>query len=68
MTLTSREVLGMRVDTTSYKDASERVLSWANDGLSAYVCIATVHMVMEAFDSAPFSSSEDRSMATSATH
>jgi N-acetylglucosaminyldiphosphoundecaprenol N-acetyl-beta-D-mannosaminyltransferase len=54
MTLTSREVLGMRVDTTSYQDASRRVLSWAHDGHSAYVCIATVHMVMEAFDSAKF--------------
>ena len=50
----SRHVLGMRVDATSYEDASRRVASWAREGRSAYVCVATVHMVMEAFDSPAF--------------
>jgi N-acetylglucosaminyldiphosphoundecaprenol N-acetyl-beta-D-mannosaminyltransferase len=54
MSLASREVLGMRVDTTSYEDASRRVVSWAHERRSSYVCIGTVHMVMEAFDSRPF--------------
>ena len=54
MTLASRYVLGMRVDATSYEDASRRVASWGRDGRSAYVCVATVHMVMEAFDSPAF--------------
>jgi N-acetylglucosaminyldiphosphoundecaprenol N-acetyl-beta-D-mannosaminyltransferase len=54
MSLASREVLGMRVDTTSYEDASRRVVLWAHERRSSYVCIGTVHMVMEAFDSRPF--------------
>ena len=54
MTLASRYVLGMRVDATSYEDASRRVARWARDGRSAYVCVATVHMIMEAFDSSAF--------------
>jgi N-acetylglucosaminyldiphosphoundecaprenol N-acetyl-beta-D-mannosaminyltransferase len=54
MSLASREVLGMRVDATSYENASRDVVLWASEGRSAYVCIGTVHMVMEAFDSAPF--------------
>jgi N-acetylglucosaminyldiphosphoundecaprenol N-acetyl-beta-D-mannosaminyltransferase len=52
--LASRGILGMRVDATSYEDASRRVLRWAHEGRSAYVCVATVHMVMEAFDSNVF--------------
>jgi N-acetylglucosaminyldiphosphoundecaprenol N-acetyl-beta-D-mannosaminyltransferase len=44
----------MRVDATSYEDAARRVVSWAEGRRSAYVCVASVHMVMEAFDSAPF--------------
>lgn len=54
MSLASRHVLGMRVDATSYEDASRRVARWARDGRPAYVCVATVHMVMEAFDSPAF--------------
>jgi N-acetylglucosaminyldiphosphoundecaprenol N-acetyl-beta-D-mannosaminyltransferase len=54
LSLTSRRVLGMRVDATSYDDASRRVARWAREGRSAYVCVATVHMVMEAFDSSAF--------------
>jgi len=54
LTLASRYVLGMRVDATSYEDASRRVARWASEGRSAYVCVATVHMVMEAFDSSAF--------------
>src|SRR5215210_4151950 len=54
MSLASRGVLGMRVDATSYEDASRRVVRWAREGRSAYVCVATVHMTMETFDSAIF--------------
>jgi N-acetylglucosaminyldiphosphoundecaprenol N-acetyl-beta-D-mannosaminyltransferase len=54
MNLSSRDVLGMRVDATSYDDASRRVVRWAREGRSAYVCVASVHMVMEAFDSEAF--------------
>ena len=54
MGLASRYVLGMRVDATSYEDASQHVVQWAREGRSAYVCVATVHMTMEAFDSSEF--------------
>jgi N-acetylglucosaminyldiphosphoundecaprenol N-acetyl-beta-D-mannosaminyltransferase len=50
----SRRILGMRVDRTSYQDAVERVLEWARDGQSRYVCVATVNNVMEAYDSSEF--------------
>jgi N-acetylglucosaminyldiphosphoundecaprenol N-acetyl-beta-D-mannosaminyltransferase len=50
----SRRVLNMRVDATTYEDASRRVFRWAREGRSAYVCVATVHMTMEAYDSAAF--------------
>lgn len=56
MSLSSRGVLGMRVDATSYEDAARRVARWARDRRSAYVCVASVHMVMEAFASAAFQS------------
>ena len=44
----------MRVDASSYDDATERVLRWARSGRSAYVCVANVHMVMEAHDDPAF--------------
>lgn len=52
--MTSRHILGMRVDATSYEDASRKVLQQARRGQSAYVCVANVHMNMETFDSAEF--------------
>ena len=52
--LESRYILEMRVDATSYSDAVKRVLGWARNGESRYVCCANVHSVMESFDSAEF--------------
>jgi N-acetylglucosaminyldiphosphoundecaprenol N-acetyl-beta-D-mannosaminyltransferase len=40
----------MRVDATSYQDAVERVVAWAERGESRYVCVATVNNVMEGHD------------------
>src|ERR671916_3480685 len=54
MNLASRHLLGTREEATSYEDASRRVVRWAREGRSVYVCVATVHMLMEAFDSAHF--------------
>jgi N-acetylglucosaminyldiphosphoundecaprenol N-acetyl-beta-D-mannosaminyltransferase len=54
MSVVSKGVLGMRVDATCYEDASRRVMQWAHEARSAYVCVATVHMVMESFDAAEF--------------
>ena len=50
----TREILGMRVDATSYSDATKRILNWASSGESRYVCVANVHMVMESYDSPIF--------------
>lgn len=52
--LASSSVLGMRVDATSYEDAARRVVRWAREARPAYVCVSTVHMVMESFDSDAF--------------
>jgi N-acetylglucosaminyldiphosphoundecaprenol N-acetyl-beta-D-mannosaminyltransferase len=50
----SRLILGMRVDTTSYADASERILAWAKSGESRMVCVAAVNNVMVAQDDPAF--------------
>jgi N-acetylglucosaminyldiphosphoundecaprenol N-acetyl-beta-D-mannosaminyltransferase len=47
-------VLGARVDPTSYWAATRQVLEWARRGESRYVCVATVHSVMEAWDDPGF--------------
>jgi N-acetylglucosaminyldiphosphoundecaprenol N-acetyl-beta-D-mannosaminyltransferase len=52
--MTSRFILGARVDATSYSDATTRVLAWASAGESRYVCVSNVHVTMEAYDSAEF--------------
>jgi len=48
--LQSRFILGMRVDCTSYADATGRILKWAENRESRAVCIATVNNVMESHD------------------
>lgn len=49
-----RAILGMRVDATSYEDATARVLRWATRGESRTVAVATVNNVMEAHDDPAF--------------
>jgi N-acetylglucosaminyldiphosphoundecaprenol N-acetyl-beta-D-mannosaminyltransferase len=44
----NRSILGVRVDATSYPDATERIVRWARAGTSKYVCIANVNNVMQA--------------------
>jgi N-acetylglucosaminyldiphosphoundecaprenol N-acetyl-beta-D-mannosaminyltransferase len=46
----ARRVLGMRVDATSYAHAVEAILAQAEAGRGGTTCVATVHMVMEAYD------------------
>jgi N-acetylglucosaminyldiphosphoundecaprenol N-acetyl-beta-D-mannosaminyltransferase len=46
--LLNRSILGVRVDATSYPDATERIVRWAKEGASKYVCIANVNNVMQA--------------------
>src|SRR5947209_13482739 len=46
-----RSILGMRVHATSYDDASSRVMAWTEgEDRRRYVCVTTVHTVMEAHD------------------
>jgi N-acetylglucosaminyldiphosphoundecaprenol N-acetyl-beta-D-mannosaminyltransferase len=52
--LVLKNVLGMRVDATSHEDASRRKVRWAQQGQAAYVRVASVHMLMEVFDSREF--------------
>jgi N-acetylglucosaminyldiphosphoundecaprenol N-acetyl-beta-D-mannosaminyltransferase len=49
-----RSVLGMRVDATSYVDGARRVAAWATEPRGRYVCVANVHMTMEAHDDPGF--------------
>jgi N-acetylglucosaminyldiphosphoundecaprenol N-acetyl-beta-D-mannosaminyltransferase len=48
-------IINVRVDPTSYAAAVAQILTWARVKQSSYVCIANVHMLMEAHDSAEFS-------------
>jgi N-acetylglucosaminyldiphosphoundecaprenol N-acetyl-beta-D-mannosaminyltransferase len=50
----SRHILGVRVDSTSYAEATHQILGWARSGESRYVCCASVNNIMEAHDSAEF--------------
>jgi N-acetylglucosaminyldiphosphoundecaprenol N-acetyl-beta-D-mannosaminyltransferase len=52
--LEQRFILSMRVDGTSYGDATERIVSWAQEAQSKYVCIANVHMAMEVYEDQSF--------------
>ncbi len=52
--LEHRYILGVRVDATSYRDATDRALAWARADESRYVCVANAHVVMEAHDSPAF--------------
>lgn len=40
----------MRVDATDYLSATRTVEAWCAEGRGRYICIANVHMVMEAWD------------------
>ena len=50
----SGHVLGMRVDATSYRETAAAIAALATTGVGGAVCVATVHMVMEAFDDPEF--------------
>jgi N-acetylglucosaminyldiphosphoundecaprenol N-acetyl-beta-D-mannosaminyltransferase len=52
--LDSREVVAIRVDATSYREATCSIVDWATAGHAAYVCVANVHMTMEAHDDPSF--------------
>lgn len=43
-------ILGMKVNSVSYSDVTAKVIEWATKRESRYVCVANVHMTMEAHD------------------
>ena len=43
-----RSILGVRVDATSYADATRQIVAWAGESRSCYVCCAAVNNIMEA--------------------
>jgi N-acetylglucosaminyldiphosphoundecaprenol N-acetyl-beta-D-mannosaminyltransferase len=49
-------ILGMRVDPTSYDQAVDQILNWAQAEESRAVCVANVHMAMEGYDHPEFRS------------
>lgn len=51
---TSRVILGMRTDSTSYSDAATCIFDLASAAKSSYVCVANVHVTMESYDSAEY--------------
>jgi N-acetylglucosaminyldiphosphoundecaprenol N-acetyl-beta-D-mannosaminyltransferase len=48
-------VLGSNVSICDYKTASNLIVEWAQTRSSRYICVANVHMLMEAYDSLEFS-------------
>jgi len=48
------KILGSRVDPVSYTQVVHQVMDWAQHSESRYVCVANVHMLMEAYDSSEF--------------
>ena len=52
--LPRRRILGMRVDATTYEEATSLIMRWAQARNPRYVCIANVHMAMEAYDAPKF--------------
>jgi N-acetylglucosaminyldiphosphoundecaprenol N-acetyl-beta-D-mannosaminyltransferase len=47
-------ITGIRVDATSYADATERIMAWAAAGESRYVCVSNIHAAVEASESPEF--------------
>ncbi len=47
-------ILGVSIHPTSYQAVVAQITSWAKTKESRYVCVANVHMVMEAYDSPAF--------------
>src|SRR5436190_15968757 len=48
------KIIGIRVDDVSYGSVRDQVVKWAQTGSTHYVCVANVHMLMEAHNSSNF--------------
>ena len=49
-----RRIVSFDVDATSYESATQQIVAWAKENASRSVCLANVHMVMEAVDDPSF--------------
>jgi len=47
-------ILGMKLNVSNYEYVTQLVIKWAKARQSRYICLANVHMVMEAYDSTKF--------------
>ena len=52
--LEHHQIVGMRVDVTSYTDATKRIIAWAQHHESKSVFASNVHMTMETYDDPKF--------------
>lgn len=52
--LDSRAILGTNTHSTTYSDATARVLAWAAASESRYICVSNVHVTMESYDSSAY--------------
>lgn len=52
----SFNILGQRVDFTTFEKATDKIIRMAQNGKGGYVCVSNVHMVMEGFDNPNFRS------------
>jgi N-acetylglucosaminyldiphosphoundecaprenol N-acetyl-beta-D-mannosaminyltransferase len=51
-----QKILRTGVHHTSYQEAARRIVEWSKEQTSRYVCVANVHMLMEAWDCPKFAS------------
>ncbi len=49
-----REILGVKIAASSYRETAEKSVAWAKQGESRAVFFANVHVLMEGFDDAAF--------------
>jgi N-acetylglucosaminyldiphosphoundecaprenol N-acetyl-beta-D-mannosaminyltransferase len=50
----SKLILGQRVDFTTYDKSVKKIIQFATQNQSAYICASNVHMVMESYDNKDF--------------
>ncbi|HYB98189.1 MAG TPA: WecB/TagA/CpsF family glycosyltransferase [Candidatus Limnocylindrales bacterium] len=50
----TRVIVGTRVDAVTSENVAELAFSWADERIGRYVCVCTVHMVMEGYDDPAF--------------
>jgi N-acetylglucosaminyldiphosphoundecaprenol N-acetyl-beta-D-mannosaminyltransferase len=49
-----RSLFGVKIHRITYSQTIDKICKWSSKGESRYVCLANVHMVVEAYDSPEF--------------